>query len=74
MPINRIDEVCMHHDIAYRDADEGRGTRCEADRIMLNELNELDDNELTCNELLAKCFVSCAIGLLYCLRKLCCAK
>jgi hypothetical protein len=43
----------MRHDIAYRNADEGRGTRREADETMLRELNELNDGDLTCNELLA---------------------
>ena len=37
-PINRVDEICMRHDIAYRNGD-----RCEADETMLRELNELDN-------------------------------
>ena len=60
----------MRHDIAYRDADEGRGTRLEADAAMLRELNDLDDADLSCDEMMAKCFVQFAIGLLYRLRKL----
>jgi len=42
-PINKVDEVCLHHDLAYRDADLGKGTRHEADNKMLNELNSLKD-------------------------------
>ena len=64
-PINKIDEICMRHDIGYANK-----RRCEADEIMLRELNELDNRELTCNELLVKYFVMCVIGLLYRLRLL----
>jgi hypothetical protein len=60
----------MRHDIAYRNADEGRGTRREADEAMLRELNELANSDLTCNELLAKCFTRCVIGILYHVRNL----
>jgi hypothetical protein len=69
MPINRIDEICMRHDIAYRNADEGRGNRKEADETMLRELNELENRHLTCSELLAKCFTRCIIGIIYRLRR-----
>jgi hypothetical protein len=31
-PINRVDEISMRHDFAYEDADEGRGTRLEAEK------------------------------------------
>jgi hypothetical protein len=58
----------MRHDLAYKEADEGRGTRLEADEAMLRELEQLDD--LSCNELMAKCLMRCIIGLLYCFRKL----
>jgi hypothetical protein len=34
-PNNRIDEIHMRHDLDYKDADEGRGTRLEADEAML---------------------------------------
>ena len=61
----------MRHDIAYRNADEGRGTRCEADETMLRELNELNNGDLTWSELFAKCFTRCVIGVLYRMRKLC---
>jgi hypothetical protein len=64
-PINKIDEICMRHDIAYKN-----GTRREADRIMLQELNELKDRDLTCNELLAKYFTYCIIGIIYHVRNL----
>ena len=40
-PINRVDEVCLRHDKAYRDSDAGIGTRHEADRKMLNELKQI---------------------------------
>ena len=33
-PVNKIDEVCLHHDLAYRAADLGKGTRHEADKKM----------------------------------------
>lgn len=69
-PINRVDAICMRHDIAYKNADEGQGTRLQADEDMLRELEELDDSDLSCDELMAKCLVRCAIGLLYRLRKL----
>jgi hypothetical protein len=69
-PINRIDEISMQHDLAYKEADEGRGTRLEADEVMLRELEELDDADLSCDELMAKCVRRCIIGLLYCFRKL----
>ena len=42
-PINKVDEVCLRHDLAYRDSDLGKGTRHDADRNMLNELNNLKD-------------------------------
>lgn len=51
-PINKIDEVCLHHDLAYRDADLGKGTRHEADKKMLDELNSLKN--LNVNEKLSK--------------------
>jgi len=38
-PINKVDEVCMHHDYNYQIADNGVGTRHEADKIMLDELD-----------------------------------
>ena len=38
-PINAVDNVCMHHDYNYKLADEGKLTRHEADKIMLDELN-----------------------------------
>jgi hypothetical protein len=64
-PINRIDEISMRHDLDYKDADEGRGTRLEADEAMLRELEQIDDADLSCDELMAKCFTRCIIGLLY---------
>jgi hypothetical protein len=60
----------MRHDLAYKDADEGRGTRLEADDAMLRELEQLDDADLSCVELMAKCFTRYIISLLYCFRKL----
>jgi hypothetical protein len=69
-PINRIDETSMRHDLAYKEADEGRGTRLEADEAMLRKLEQIDDDNLSCDELMAKCLTRCIIGLLYCFRKL----
>ena len=40
-PYNQIDRIAMQHDINYRKADEGIGTRHEADKIMLDELKVL---------------------------------
>ena len=66
-PINKIDEISLRHDIAYRD---GRGPRYEADEAMFRELAELNDEDLSCNELFAKYYVRFIIGLLYIFRKL----
>jgi hypothetical protein len=52
-PINRVDEICMRHDLGYRN-----GSRREADEAMLRELNELENSDLTCNELLANIYLS----------------
>jgi hypothetical protein len=54
-PINKVDEVCLRHDLAYRDSDLGKGTRQEADRKMLEELNNLKD--LNINEKLARSII-----------------
>jgi hypothetical protein len=69
-PINRIDEISMRRDLAYRNADEGRGAPLEVDEAMLRELEQLDDSDLSFDELMAKYFTRCVIGLLYSLRKL----
>jgi Phospholipase A2-like domain len=37
-PYNQIDEIAMHHDYNYKLADQGTGTRHEADKKMLDEL------------------------------------
>jgi len=55
-PINKVDEVCMHHDYNYQLADEGVGTRHEADKIMLDELDKLENKKLNWNEWFAKKF------------------
>ena len=55
-PVNKVDEICMIHDIAYEEADKGIGIKHEADKTMINELNELNNKELNWNELLAKYF------------------
>ena len=67
-PINKVDEICMRHDIAYEEADKGIGTRHDADKTMLNELNELKNKELNWNEFLAKYFTKRIIRLKYKLR------
>jgi hypothetical protein len=54
----------MRHDLGYRN-----GLRREADETMLRELNELENSDLTCNELLTKYFTRCVIGILYRLRR-----
>ena len=40
-PYNQIDRIAMHHDINYREADKGHGTRQQADKVMLDELNSI---------------------------------
>ena len=55
-PVNKVDEVCMHHDYNYQLADEGLGTRHEADKIMLDELDKLENKKLNWNEWFAKKF------------------
>ena len=57
-PVNKVDEICMRHDIAYEEADKGMGTRHDADKTMLNELNELNNKEFNWNEFLAKYFTN----------------
>ena len=49
-PINKVDGICMNHDKAYEAADQGIGTRHEADKTMLNELKDLDNKELSWND------------------------
>jgi hypothetical protein len=56
----------MRHDIAFRNGD-----RCEADETMLRELNELDNRDLSCSELLAKYCALFAIGIVR-LFRMCC--
>ena len=64
-PINKVDKICMRHDIAYEEADKGIGTRHDADRAMLNELSELNNKDLNWNEFLAKYFTKGIIGVKY---------
>jgi hypothetical protein len=54
-PINKVDEVCLKHDLAYRDSDLGKGTRHDADKKMLHDLNNLTD--LNINEKLARAVI-----------------
>ena len=61
-PINKVDEVCMHHDYNYFLADKGQGTRNEADKIMMDELDNLNNKDLTWNEWAAKKFTKGIIG------------
>ena len=61
-PINKVNEICMRHDIAYEEADKGIGTRHDANKTMLNELN---NKELNWNEFLAKDFTKGIIGVKY---------
>ena len=53
-PINAIDSVCLNHDLAYKHADEGIGSRHEADKTMLDELNAIKNKDLSFTEKLAK--------------------
>lgn len=52
----------MRHDIGYNNAAQGRW---EADETMLRELNELKNEDLTCNELCVKYFIRCIIAVVY---------
>jgi len=54
-PINKVDEVCLRHDLAYRDSDLGKGTRHNADKNMIEELNNLRD--LNINEKFARAVI-----------------
>ena len=54
-PINKVDEVCLRHDLAYRDSDLGKGTRHDADKKMTDELSNLKD--LSVNEKLARAVI-----------------
>jgi hypothetical protein len=47
-----IDEICMRHDIGYRN-----GSKREADETMLRELKGLRNRDLTLSELFAKYFI-----------------
>jgi hypothetical protein len=58
-----IDEICMRHDIGYRN-----GSKREADETMLRELKGLRNRDLTWSELFAKYFIICVIGRIYRLR------
>jgi len=62
-PINKVDSICQRHDIAYREADKGTGTRHEADKVMIDELSALKNKELNWNEFLAKYFTKAVIGI-----------
>ena len=53
-PINKVDEICMKHDIQYRDADHGVGTRHEADKVMLDSLNHLKKQRVKLERVLCK--------------------
>lgn len=61
-PINKVDEICMKHDIDYN---KGDITRSEADKKMLDNLNQLHNKELTWNEFIAKILTKSIIGLKY---------
>jgi len=49
LPINAIDKISYYHDIMYRDYPTAKGRKV-ADEIMLNELDALDDKDLTLRE------------------------
>ena len=55
----------MRHDIGYREADKGIGTRHEADKVMIDELSALKNKDLNWNEFLAKYFTKAVIGIKY---------
>ena len=55
-PINRVDQTCYQHDIAYQNAGDDLSKKHEADRIMLQELNAIQNPTLreTLDKLLIK--------------------
>jgi hypothetical protein len=59
-PINRVDETCYQHDLAYREADNDLTKKHEADRIMLEQLNSITNP--TIKERLSRLLIKGAIG------------
>ena len=47
-PINRVDQTCYRHDLAYRDVGEDLSKKHEADRIMLNQLSAITQTTKRC--------------------------
>ncbi len=45
-PFNQIDEIALHHDGCYKNADEGTSTRKDCDKKMLNELDSIKTKNL----------------------------
>jgi len=67
-PINKIDEICLAHDIAYRKVRLGYGTRRRADREMLNNLRAIQTDNLTFHEKHGRFVCILFIGLKYLLH------
>jgi hypothetical protein len=53
IPINKIDWISYKHDLGYRDYPTARG-RQVIDQIMLDDLDALDDKDLTLREKLTE--------------------
>src|SRR5271156_1608116 len=64
LPVNAIDKISMAHDIIYCDYNSAKG-RSVADKIMLDALDNLDDNELTSAEQAQKFLTRSAINVKY---------
>ena len=45
-PYNQIDSIAMHHDICYRDNEEGQPGKHKCDQIMIDKLDELKPNNI----------------------------
>jgi len=55
----------MHHDYIYKLADDGVDTRHEADKIMIDKLNKLENKNLNWNEWFAKKCIKGIIGVMH---------
>jgi hypothetical protein len=42
-PINRVDKTCYNHDVAYKNAGDNLSNKHDADRIMLEQLNSIQN-------------------------------
>jgi len=67
-PINKIDEICLLHDIDYKRARKDDGTVRKADKLMLKRLREIGQQDLTFQEKHGRFVCRFFISLKYALR------